>query len=206
MAQDMIIKCPYCSVQLKIKKYPDNPDKAFITCPTCKHRSPFREFASIEIDERQYYPAGDDSNEDMTQVGIRRPVSHPNSDETMVNLSRQRRGVIGSLVLPNEEVAQLHAGVNTIGRCAPNSQSEIQFPDFDNTKMSSRHHARIEVVAQANGRYMHILSNWQNTNPTFVNDIQLQPDATAVLRDGDIIKCADVELRFSLKENEDKTE
>ena len=202
MPQSVIIKCPYCSVQLKIKKYPDNPDKAFITCPTCKHRSLFKDFATVNVDEQRYSVGDENANEDVTQVGIRKPEVYTDSDKTTVNIPKRKRGTIGTLTLPNEEVVQLHVGINTIGRRAQGSLSEIQFPDFDDTKKSSRHHARIEVVAQTNGQYTHILSNWENKNPTLVNDIPLEPEATAVLHDGDTIWCADVCLHFSIKEQE----
>ena len=195
MSQRVTIKCPYCSAKLKIAAMPDKIERVFVNCPICKHKSPLSDFEIVMTEQPQV------SNTNMPQKNndatlMESEVRRTNSDDTVIGTNEQRRGVVGSLVMPDGSLVKLHVGVNTIGRRAQASQSEIQFADINGSKKASRHHARIEVMPQSSGMYLHTLSNWENKNGTTINGVKLNSGDTVVLHDGDQIWCGDVPLRF----------
>ena len=73
---------------------------------------------------------------------------------------------IGSL-LCNGNTYQLSLGQNTVGRASFSSTALIQIATAD--PFMSRSHAIIEVTRMEGGMLKTVISNWQNTNPTYVN-------------------------------------
>lgn len=191
--QKTIIKCPYCSAKLKIASMPENKKGVAITCPICKHKSLLSDFIVVNANNLNDGGAPSTQEGRASTGAVQRKMS---SEETLIGTLDRKLGQIGSLVMPDGGMVRLHVGVNTIGRRAQASQSEIQFADINNSKKASRHHARIEVIPQSSGSYLHTISNWENKNGTMVNGVKLNEGDTVVLHDGDLITCGDVPLRF----------
>ena len=192
MAGMINIKCPYCSAMLKVQNQP-GLENAYITCPVCGRKSSFRDFKKMNV------PTGDE-DETITSKG-KKTASCDNEDETVKNTGGLQ--AIGSLLMPNGRSEQLHIGVNTIGRESHSTLAEITFPDTHNSKKSSRNHSKIEVIRQSNGACKHVLYNWQNRNPTYVNGDVVEQGDRIILHNGDTIRFADVSVRFVIADDEE---
>lgn len=183
------IKCPYCSVILKVKNQPGLQNMS-ITCPVCKRKSLVRDFKVVK-----------NKQDDEQTLVSQNKKSVTNEDATIV--SEARIEPIGSLVLPNGKPIQLHIGVNAIGRESRSTLAEIKLPDKNKTRKISRNHAKIEVIRMANGSCKHILFNWENKNPTFVNGDVVEKDDRIVLHDNDRIRFVDVDVVFRIYDDEE---
>ena len=62
---------------------------------------------------------------------------------------------------------------------------------------------KIEVARLTNGCCKHILQNWQNKNPTYISGEQLMADDRIILQNGMIIKFANIEVKFIIKDSEE---
>lgn len=184
------IKCPHCSAILKVKNQQDLMNMS-ITCPVCKRKSLVRNFKIIENKQ---------SDDEETLVSNKK--KHGNDNENTI-VNEEILEPIGSLVMPNGIPCQLHIGINTIGRESRSTLAEIKLPDKEKTKKISRNHAKIKVIRIANGSCKHVLYNWENRNPTFVNGSIMEKDDRIVLHDGDKIRFADVEICFRIYDDEE---
>lgn len=186
------IKCPYCSVILKVKNQSGLQNMS-ITCPVCKRKSLVRDFKVVENKQ----------DDEQTLVSQKSQNKKSVTDEDATMVSELRIEPIGSLVLPNGKPSQLHIGVNTIGRESRSTQAEIKLPDKEKTKRISRNHAKIEVKRMANGSCKHVLYNWENRNSTYVNGDVVEKDDRVVLHDNDRIRFADIDVIFRIYDDEE---
>ncbi|MCH5225428.1 MAG: FHA domain-containing protein [Muribaculaceae bacterium] len=177
------VKCPWCSAVLRVKSVSGMEGKN-ITCPNCKHTSPFTQFKVVVPKEEESitcFPGG------MGNV----PMT------TNENLT------IGRLVIPLTGIFfQLLPGKNIIGRKASASKANFQIETEDNKRMS-REHLIIEVKRIPTIGFTHYVSLYkERVNKTFINSTELLWGDTLILQHGDIIKLPDTDLRFELPDEE----
>ena len=186
------IKCPHCGAVLKVKQQL-GLEKASLTCPVCKKKSPFSSYNQM---------VNKDSEETELPNGYK---NNRNSEETEIG------GVgsfsIGCLVEKSGKRWSLHPGVNTVGRKlhANPQQVEIPIADYTGERKMSRNHAKIEVIRQSNGSCKHILYNRQNKNQTYIGGDRLEKGDRIVLHNEMIIKFANVDVKFVIEDSEATT-
>lgn len=81
-----------------------------------------------------------------------------------------------------DEICELKSGSNTIGR-----EQDNNIVVRDDNKGLSRHHAELAITDDV------IIRDLHSRNGTFVNDIKI---AQCELKDGDLIRCANVVFKF----------
>lgn len=191
------IKCPFCGAVLKVKQQA-GLEKASITCPVCKRKSPFSDYQNV---------INKDSEETEIPGGFK---SKSNSEET-TSYNEFVNTTIGCLVEKSGKRWSLHPGVNTVGRKTQSDPQQVEIPITDyyagtpQTRKMSRNHAKIEVVRLANGSAKHILYNWQNKNTTYVGGDPLESGDRIVLNNGAMIKFANIDVRFVIEDSEATT-
>ena len=180
------VKCPWCSAVLRIKSSSGMEGKN-ITCPNCKHISPFTQFKAViprEEESVTCFPGG------------------------LVNLPTPTKEnfIIGRLVIPLSGISyQLLSGKNIIGRKSSASTANFQIETGDNKRMS-REHLIIEVKRVPTIGFSHLVSLYkERVNKTFINSTELLWGDTLILQHGDIIKLPDIELKFELPDEEATT-
>ena len=106
--------------------------------------------------------------------------------------------VIGKVtVLPDGPSYQLMKGWNVIGRLAMCLLADFNIPT-DNKRISRRH-LIIDVKEGPNGGFLHYVSLYnQFVLEAYVGDHELKYDDRIVLRNGNIIKLANLELLFEI--------
>ena len=180
--EDLIkVKCPFCGSLLQFKKRVD-----FI-CPVCKSKS-------LVADCQNSLGKKD---KEKTVIEDKNPNSA--TGDTSKNI------LIGCLVEKSGKSWELHLGSNTVGRKLQKPPQQVDVPVFDYSgeKRMIRKHAKIEVARLTNGCSKHILQNWQNKNPTYISGEQLRADDRIVLQNGMIIKFANIEVKFIIKDSEE---
>lgn len=186
------IKCPHCGAVLKVKQQL-GLEKASLTCPVCKKKSPFSNYNQMV-------------NNDNEETEL--PNGHKNSRNTEeTEIGGVGSFVIGCLVEKTGKRWSLHPGVNTIGRKlqADPQQVEIPIVDYTGERKMSRNHAKIEVIRQPNGSCKHVLYNWQNKNQTFIGGDPIEDGDRIVLHNNMIIKFANVDVKFVIEDSEATT-
>lgn len=180
------VKCPWCSAVLRIKPAPGMESKN-LTCPNCKHTSPFIQFKRV-------IPAEEES---VTCL--------PGPEGNNLFPSKENL-IIGRLIIPLTGISyQLLPGKNIIGRKASTSKANFQIETEDNKRMS-REHLIIEVKRIPSTGFTHLVSlDKERVNKTFINSTELLWGDTLILQHGDIIKLPDIDLRFELPD-EDATQ
>ena len=103
---------------------------------------------------------------------------------------------IGSL-LCNGYTYQLSLGQNTIGRASFSSTALIQIATAD--PYMSRSHAIIEITRMEGGMLKTVLSNWQNSNPTYVNGQKRLMGDVVPLNHNDVIQMGQTMMRFIVR-------
>lgn len=192
MDQFIQIRCPFCGAVLKVKQQV-GLEKASITCPVCKKKSPFLNYESVIS-----------KNSEETELpGYFKPKQ--SSEET--EIAGIVNSVIGCLVEKSGKRWSLHLGVNTIGRKLQSNpqQVEIAISDYTGERKMSRNHAKIEVIRQANGSCKHVLYNWQNKNSIYVGGDPIDAGDRIVLHNGMVIKFANVDVKFVIEDSEATT-
>ena len=177
------VKCPWCSATLRIRQTPGMEGKT-ITCPNCKHTSPFIQFKKVvpaEEESVNCFPGG---------IGN-------------VTIPTKENLLIGRLIIPIIDISyQLLPGKNIIGRKASASTANFQIETGENKRMS-REHLLIEVKRIPSTGFMHYVTLCkERVNNTFINSTELLWVDTLILQHGDIIKLPDIDLRFELPEEE----
>lgn len=174
------IGCPICGAVLKVAAQAGIEEKK-VTCPVCHTTSPYKNFKPIV-----------DNNE----------PTHYNDDT-----ARESGAAIGRLVVPSLGASYaLTKGRNVIGRKSPQSSASIQIPFPAGQKRTSREHLVIDVKHVEGRGYVHYVSLFkEKVNATFVGAMPLEYGDSVVLRDKDIIRLPDLELRFEIPD-EDGTE
>lgn len=177
------VKCPWCSAVLRIKSTPGMEGKN-ITCPNCKHTSPFTQFKQIipvEEESETCLPGGIGNGPMPTKENL----------------------IIGRLVIPLSGISyQLLPGKNIIGRKASASTANFQI-DTGNSKKMSREHLIINVKRIPSSGYIHYVSLYkEHVNKTFINSTELLWGDTLILQQGDLIKLPDIDLKFELPDEE----
>lgn len=197
MEQFIHIKHSRCGAVLKVKKIPEL-EKAFITCPVCKFKSPFSEYESV---------VKRNSEETELPNGMK---SQQSSDETTPYYGYVN-SAIGCLMEKSGKRWPLHSGVNTIGRKLVSAPQQVEVPITDyhagtpEERKMSRQHAKIEVTRLANGSVKHVLYNWQNKNKTYVSGDPIEADDRIVIHNGMVIRFANIDVRFVVEDTEATT-
>ena len=182
------IKCPCCGALLAVKKQP-GIEKKRVKCPICKESSPFMAFKNAVASPYDHIVKADSEERTVYEVPY----------------SRASRGAqaIGSLVgVRNPGLHyQLHPGKNIVGRQAEISTADFQIPTPGHHL--SREHLVIDVRNVKGKGYVHYLSLYkEKCNETFLNDERLEFGDSVVLRNGDVLKLPDVDLRFDIPNDE----
>lgn len=169
------IKCPNDGGILTVQKVIDIESK-FVTCPTCKQRMKFTDFKVIQ-----------DSEEETTILGMGKNM------------------IIGKLTVKSTgQSYQLKMGKNVIGRKSPKSSADMQI-DCPNNRMS-REHLIVEVRKTPTEGFVHYARLFKgHVNATFVNDLELEEGDEVILKNKNIIKLPDVDVEFTLPD-EDETD
>ena len=177
------VKCPWCSALLRIKSAKRMEGKN-ITCPICKHTSPFTQFKKI------------------IQAEEESETCLPGTDGNTPNLS-QENIIIGRLIIPITGISyQLLPGKNIIGRKASASTANFQIETGENKRMS-REHLIIEVKRVSTTGFIHLVSLYkERVNKSFINSTELLWGDTLILQHGDIINLPDIDMRFELPDEE----
>ena len=191
MDQFIQIKCPYCGTVLKVKQQP-GLEKASITCPVCKKKSPFTDFETV---------INMDSEETELHGGTKQ--KQDNGDPTTL-YNPLANTSIGCLVEKSGRRWALHLGVNTVGRKLQSNPQQVEVPvsDYTGERKMSRNHAKIEVIQLPNGGVKHVLYNWQNKNRTYVGGEPIETGDRIVLNDGMVIKFANIDVRFVIEDSD----
>lgn len=191
MEQFIQIKCPHCGAVLKVKQQP-GLEKASITCPVCKKKSPFTDFGTV---------INKDSEETELPGGAKQKQNN-GAPTTLYNPLANTS--IGCLVEKSGKRWALHLGVNTVGRKlqADPQQVEVPVSDYTGERKMSRNHAKIEVIRLPNGSAKHVLYNWQNKNRTYVGGEPIETGDRIVLNDGMAIKFANIDVRFVIEDSD----
>ncbi len=187
------IGCPVCGAVLSVRNQAGLESKS-VTCPICKNKSPFTSFKRIadKVEEEcTQYP-----DEDRHEKSV---------ENEMTDLNVGLNFTLGQLHVVGQHVSfQLKPGRNVIGRRTSGSSSTVQIPC--ESKRMSREHLIIEVKKNPAKGFMHYVSLYkEQVNPTFIGNVKLEYGDSVVLKDGDIIKLPEVDLRFMVPD-EDKTE
>lgn len=170
--EKLIIKCPACGQVMSID---DNP--AFVgrvvTCPVCKTKRKFEEY------KRSEPPV-------MVQTI---------SDETVV-VNDINNQTCALLDLSSGKKYELKEGNNIIGRKTYKSPSKATVPIETEDKGLSRVHCNINVMRGNDGFFHTYISNAENKNPTYINSSYLKNDDEIALKNGDVIKSSETQLKF----------
>lgn len=197
MNQFIQIKCPFCGAVLKVKQQA-GLEKASITCPVCKRKSPFSDYQNV-------------INKDSEETEIPGGFKTKSKSEDTTTYNEFIKTTIGCLVEKSGKRWSLHPGVNTVGRKTQSDPQQVEIPITDyyagtpQARKMSRNHAKIEVVRLANGSAKHILYNWQNKNTTYVGGDSIEPGDRIVLNNGVLIKFANIDVRFVIEDSEATT-
>ena len=179
MEQSVIkIKCPCCGAVLAVRNK-DGIENLSITCPNCKTKSKYTEYKP--------FVARPVVEEDATVVG---PSLEDKEEDTVET-------VTGRLVLlPTGEIMNLKLGSNIVGRYSAKSMADVKIPT--ESKQVSRKHSLIEVKQVPGKGMVYYISNLENKNETSIGSQVLEDGDCVVLRNGDLIKMADITLRFEV--------
>lgn len=190
------IKCPTCG---KILRLADslNINQATFTCPVCKDKHVVgkcqRYFDTPTAEETRY--SGNVKQTIQSGEETRIASGAVNGGEKTRIYSTSQQPAIGSLVDASGRVYALRQGTNTIGRKAQTSSATVQIVTADH--YMSRNHAIIEVRL-AGDKFIHILKNGANKNPSYRNGILIADGDQEVLNNGDHMKFGKTELTFKL--------
>ena len=170
------IKCPKCSAVLEVRNAQGEGVKT-IRCPKCGSTLQVR-FGAKKAEQKPIPLDVDDGLGVETQFG-------------------------GEMFTQDFLVCdgiryELHEGQNVVGRSSSKSVADIQLPTGD--VFMSRSHANILVVKMKSGRLKCILSNGNNKNPIYVNDVKLEPSDEVVLVEGDELKMGNTLVTFTNEE------
>ena len=162
------IRCPHCNVRLKVDKDKIPVDIEYFTCPKCKGSIP----VSIL-----------DKTEDEAETVVIRPPQ----------VTRGKLIVLANDLTPSQEL-NLHEGLSVIGRKSDISSDNIGVETKD--KLMSRKHIRIEIKKDAQGNYIHYLSDNNSKNKTLYNSNYLNEGEVVILKDNDEITIGRTVLLF----------
>ena len=171
------IKCPQCSVILKVINSQNDTEK-LIKCPNCGKKILVRFHSQTSAEDG------------ATQYG-----GIPTAGATQLGESRVQQQTC-LLVLDGIEY-ELSIGPNTIGRKASTSNADIQLETDD--RYMSRNHALINVRRLPDGNIKVDISNSQNKNATKVNGQTIGDDDAFVLHDGDKVTMGKTTITFRTK-------
>lgn len=193
MDQFIQIKCPFCGAVLKVKQQA-GLEKASITCPVCKKKSPFSDYENV-------------INKDSEETELPRGAKPKQDGEDPTLYGASVNTAIGCLVEKSGKRWALHLGVNTVGRKLQSNPQQVEIPisDYTGERKMSRNHAKIEVIRLANGSAKHVLYNWQNKNQTYVGGDPIESGDRIVLNNGMVIKFANIDVRFVIEDSEATT-
>lgn len=174
------IKCPTCGKILSLADAP-NINQASFTCPICKEKH--------VVGSCQRYVNTPSAEETRIAGGYA-----TGGEETRI-YSAPQQPAIGSLVDASGRVYALRQGINTIGRKAQTSSATVQIVTAD--LYMSRSHAIIEV-RHAGDKFIHILRNGANKNPSYRNGALIADGDQEILNNGDRMTFGKTELTFKL--------
>lgn len=180
MSDIIKIGCPICGAVLKVAAQAGMEEKK-VTCPVCHTTSAYKYFKQI--------------------------VDHDGPTQYNEESAHSESRVIGRLVVPSLGMSfQLREGRNVVGRKAAQSTATIQIPFPVGQKRTSREHLVIDVKHVDGRGFVHYASLFkEKVNDTRIGAMPLDYGDSVVLRDKDIIRLPDVELRFEIPD-EDGTE
>ena len=190
------IVCPTCKTVLEVGYFPGIESKSF-PCPRCKTMHAFTEY--LPYVAAGWRAAGSNASGEDTITG---GSGKNNPEDTETPTAGGTRLVIGGLrIAGRSEPVRLRQGRNTVGRKADSSEASIQVPD-ESRKMS-RVHFVIDVTCKPGKGVYHTVSLAPGKkNASFFNGEPMTADDRYMLKAGDTLRVAGVELTFVLPDEE----
>ena len=179
MKKTIKVRCPNDGAVLTIVDQP-GIERAFVTCPVCKRKMPFKRFKMIEDNVRNDVDDGDDQTRvAATEIGCYHCL-----------------GVLKDFSTGDSH--KLKLGKNVIGREAADSSADIQLP-CDNSRRMSREHLVIQVDGDnVEGYIFHASLYKEKVNATYVGDAKVEYGDSIILNDGDVIRLPDKTIVFEV--------
>ncbi len=186
MEEKIKIGCPNCGAILEVKAMQGIEDKN-VTCPVCRKSSPYANF------KRKSLPAGDEHTQ------------YPDADKTDYKEGETKMNTEASYALGTirhgDTTFRLAMGSNIVGRKANGSKAHVQLTCTG--KRMSREHLVIEVKKVQGVGIVHYVSLYKaQVNPTRVGNSMLEYGDKIVLKNHDIIKLPDMDVRFEIPDTE----
>lgn len=173
----VFIVCPECLQQLSFPEQPDWQNK-LVECPKCR----FKAKASVY------------------RLGSQARGAH-GADDSATQLVRSPQTVFdaGRIRVENtNEVHDLRAGSNVIGRCATTGTADIK---IGTDMYMSRRHVQIDVVKSARG-YEHHLVEINSKNIVKLNGKPINRGDVLILKFGDVLTLGTTEVVLESGDNE----
>ncbi len=182
MEEIIKIGCPICGAVLLVKKQSGIETKN-VTCPNCRNRSLFSTFKRI-IDKQE---------EEHTQYA---------DDYEYSDVNDKSNYTLGVIEIPSMGISfRLMPGKNIIGRKVSEKSAMISIPC--DSKRMSREHLVIEVKKVQGKGFVHCASLCkEKVNATYIEDVKMEYGDRIILKNNDVIKCPDVDLRFVIPDDD----
>lgn len=185
------IKCPVCGVILSAKDDPKNEGK-YVICPNCHEKRKFTEFKIIVPNTNEI--------DDSTECGNK---SLPKDETELITPKETFSGHFFDRKTGMDYA--ISKGISIVGRKSLKGASKADIAIVTTDRGMSRAHMKIKVTLAVDGHYHVYVSNAENVNPTYINDILLTEDDWVGIKHRDVIKLSDTELIYLGTFTDDKT-
>ncbi len=223
--EDLILKCPACGRSLKVNK---TAADGVLVCPNpnCNYRDHISRFTKVQLKRVQCRNCRKgvitidanhtgnltcqnckNTDDVLNYFEMKETVGNKQNTEfqTIISPKKQQEklSVIGALRLVegecNTEIVKLKPGINTIGRKAASSDSNIQLDSSD--KYMGRKHVNIEVVTKSDNSIEHYLSDADSKNGTMHNNEKMFPEDIIILTTDDLITIGKTTFQFVIEKS-----
>jgi hypothetical protein len=185
----MIVKCPYCTKELRVPDASLKNGNPTLICTGCTGKFRAKTEPKVELQakaEPKPKPAFGSTQKPEFVFGKSKKADQYYSDQ------------IGWLVVHDEHTRQqtfaLKVGNQTIGRKSESKPCEIMIETGD--MYMSRNHFSVDVTQRSNGMYDYTIADCNATNHTYINLNQLRADDEMFLKDGDTIQAGETKIVF----------
>ena len=182
------VQCPQCGTIYDIPNSKGEPERIF-TCKKCQKKLRVK-FSNPQVSNDEPVDAitVDTNDNGKTQYHTQKKPEITNN--TVFVQKSAKRGIL----VVNGREYELREGINTVGRKSANSTASLQLDVSD--QFMSRRHCKINCVNMGKPTFKAIISNDQNKNKTYINDIPLGEDEEDVLTNGCKVRMADTVIIY----------
>lgn len=210
------IICPHCGNRMEVPSDMLEPDKAhaFYNCYRCTLSEPLKDYFVVAVspDSVQERPSREQQSEhpvcesphDRSPLPVSEPQVRPGKTMVMDSGDPYLFSHPGILVdITTHESVALSIGKQTVGRFDnnPDDCPDVAFRNIHQT--ASRKHIIIEVRQIESGEYIHLVSLYNATNKTLVDDHFLENGYVWKLRKGSTITLGMAKLVIKDKTDND---